>query len=167
MRFFASSRMCQARRRKVADLEKSARFLAEASGKKLKRDQKSEKATLAILRSHHKLACVSQDVELPEPTVGCTNQNRSVSKKGERSLGARLELSYTDCGKMCQHSGTNRTIFRSCPGQGEHPSKFQTALGRRWSKKSNLALDQHVVQNFTERTCRTKPHSSNRSQKGH
>ena len=56
---------------KVVKLAKTVRFFLhfvnEAPRQKSKKDQNYETATVAIVRSNHKLGCVSQDVELPEP----------------------------------------------------------------------------------------------------
>ena len=55
-----------------------------------------EKTTIAILRSNHKMGCVSQDVELPAQAVGPTNLRQSILKKsGKRSPRAHLEIKCT------------------------------------------------------------------------
>ena len=57
---------------------------------------KSDKSTVAFVRSSQKSGCVSQDVELLEPTVGPANVRRSTLKKsGNISPRSHLELKYT------------------------------------------------------------------------
>ena len=55
-------------------------FIDRANQRKLL-SQKSGKTTIALVRNHQTLGCVSQDVESPKPKFGLTNENRSILKK--------------------------------------------------------------------------------------
>ena len=58
--------------------------------------QKSEKGDHCNCASHQKMGCVSQDIELPEPTVGLSTENLSILKKnGKISPRAHLELKFS------------------------------------------------------------------------
>ena len=64
--------------------------------------QNSEKSIFAVVRSHQKWGCVSQDVELPETKVGLTNENRSILEKyGERCPRAHLGLKFSKIAERC------------------------------------------------------------------
>ena len=89
------------RRKKVAKFGEKCAFLhsdnSEALHKKSKKDQKSEKATIASVtpRSHQKLGCVSKDFDLPKPKVVLTREIRPILKN---NVGippiVHLELQY-------------------------------------------------------------------------
>ena len=89
----------------------------EAPSMKSNRKTKSEKMTLAFVRSNQNLGCASQDVELPEQTVGLTNENRSILKKhGKLFAGAHLEFKCTKTAESFnRNSGTIGTISGSYP----------------------------------------------------
>ena len=67
----------------------------KAPSKKPKKDQTSKKATIGIARSRPKLGWVSQDVELPEPTVGITNKIRYILKKNSNTSPRALKYTAT------------------------------------------------------------------------
>ena len=70
------------------------------------------KNNIAIVRNNPKLGCVSQDVELPEQTVGPANVRQSfVKKSGKRSpeSASRTQI-HENWGKNHQHSGTSGTF---------------------------------------------------------
>ena len=95
----------------VAHVGKSVRFFVqdnEAPSRKSKQDQKAEKATVASVRSNPKLGCVSQDVKLPEQTVGFTDVRRSILKdSGKSSPRAHHDLKCTTTAKDGSTFGTN------------------------------------------------------------
>ena len=93
--------------------------------RKVETDSKSDKATVAIVRSAQKLGCVSQDVELPEPTVELANVRRSILKKsGKRSPRAHLELKYTKTAeqfiKLREQVGPSLGVIQG--GAAHHPT---------------------------------------------
>ena len=93
------SNVPRTRRKKVADLEKSVRLFIQL----LKRQARRRKSIRSLRqRPLQSCAIIKKGDELPEPTVGFANENRSILKKnGERSPRALLELEKNkDCGKM-------------------------------------------------------------------
>ena len=135
-----------------------------------KRTRSLRNAIIAIGRSDQKLRCVSQDVELPEQTVGLTTESRSIPKRnGKRSPRAHLELEYTKTAESHKSTfGNNCTISASYPGwlknhRNPNARTFEaeiqtTRFGSRiWCKKSRLELGQACVQTsrtlFGERSC--------------
>ena len=135
---------------------------------------KSDKSTVAFVRSSQKSGCVSQDVELLEPTVGPANVRRSTLKKsGKISPRSHLELKYTKAAERSSTFGNSWDHLWGSPRRTETTSQPQRAnacrqrsqkyvVGRTWCKKCSLAMGQTVVhdaRNFLgERSCLHSSH---------
>ena len=71
-----------------------------------KRIRNPTKRLLQFYAVHRKLGCVSQDIELPEQTVGPTNARGSILKNNEkRSPRAHLDLKYTKTAERLTNIG--------------------------------------------------------------
>ena len=127
---------------------------AEAPSKKSKKYQKFEKHDNSYCKQQSEMGCASQNVELPEQTVGLTNENRSILKEtGKRSPRAHLKLKYTrprtdfsNFGNSWDHLGQLTSSKSRRSNVWEQRSK-QHVVARRWCKKSSLAKSQGAVQN--------------------
>ena len=75
---------------------------------------------LDIVRSHQKLGCLSQGVELSEQAVGPTNVRRSILKeeRPEISKGTSRAEMHEECKTIRQTSGTIGTISGSDQERG-------------------------------------------------
>ena len=113
---------------------------SEAPKQKTKRNSRADKATSAMVRSIHKLGCVSQDIESPpEPGVGHTNVRRSNKKKsGKKSQRTHLSL-------RCTRTAESFINITAAPTRLLLQTEIQ--IIRRGCKKNNLGMGQPVNHN--------------------
>ena len=90
----------------------SVRFVShnnEAPRKMSKKDPTSENNNIAIVRIYPKLGCASQDVKLPEQTVGPCEREKKSGKRSPES--ASRTQTHENFGKNHQRSGTSGTFL--------------------------------------------------------
>ena len=143
----------------------------------LKRQARSRKSTrnlknttIAIVSSNQKSGCASQNVELPEQTVGLTNENRSILKEtGKRSPRAHLKLKYTKTAdrffKLREQLGPSRAVnIIEIPTRLRLRTKIQTTrCCQKMMQEKQLGKVPRSCTKFAERTWRTNLLSSSRS----
>ena len=117
---------------------------------------------LASVRSNQKLDCVSEDVKLPEQTVGLTNVRPSIlQRSGRRSPRAHLEIKYTKNAERLMNLSSN--ILGIIQGVPKHHrnSNPHTRCGQGMVAGKQLGTGPKSCTEFSEHTWRTMLHSSN------
>ena len=122
---------------------------------------------------------MSRDIELPEPTVGLTNERRSNQKKSDtRSPRIHLELKYTKTAKrfinILEHLGPFLGVIQG--GAPHHPNPNaptfadgdpnHTLCGQKTMQETQPGTGPSSCTEFEEPTWRTKILSSHQRWSG-